>query len=101
MSTGFRYVDKNGVPKERLFKFNDISKDRTVAANFSVIAETINAENWGEKIVAQSYDGTSVMAGELSGVQAIMKEVFPNARYIRPRSFTNLSHNDLLLALVA
>jgi len=33
------------------------------------------------KIIAQSYDGASVMSGRLNGVQAKIKELYPSAIY--------------------
>lgn len=32
-------------------------------------------------IIAQSYDGASVMSGKLNGVQAKIKELYPSAIY--------------------
>lgn len=34
------------------------------------------------KLIAQSYDGASVMSGSVNGVQALIKQHYPNAHYI-------------------
>ena len=35
-----------------------------------------------QKLVAQCYDGASVMSGQHRGVQSIVKETYPNAHYV-------------------
>ena len=35
-----------------------------------------------QKLVAQCYDGASVMSGQHRGVQSIVKEAYPNAHYV-------------------
>lgn len=35
-----------------------------------------------DKVIAQSFDGAAVMSGRINGVQAKLKEVFSNARFI-------------------
>ena len=34
------------------------------------------------KLVAQCYDGASVMSGQQRGVQSIVKDAYPNAHYV-------------------
>lgn len=81
MSLIFRYVvDQNIV--ERFIGFFDVSKDKTGSG----LAEIINAEiiNWevANKIVGQTYDGASVMAGGKNGVQNIIKQIYPSALFV-------------------
>ena len=35
-----------------------------------------------QKLVAQCYDGASVMSGQHRGVQSIVKDAYPNAHYV-------------------
>jgi len=68
MSLIFRYViDQNIL--ERFIVIFYVSKDKTASG----LAAVINAEiiKWeiGNKIVSQTYDGASVMAGGKNGVQ--------------------------------
>ncbi|KAL4085263.1 hypothetical protein QTP88_027122 [Uroleucon formosanum] len=67
---------------ERFIGFFDVSKDKTVSG----LATVINAEiiKWeiGNKIVSQTYDGASVMAGGKNGVQNLIRQIYPNALFI-------------------
>jgi len=69
---------------ERFLGFVDVSKGQ----NANNIVEAIYAYFEGQKIsiqnisiVAQSYDGASVMSGNMNGVQAKIKEQHPAAVY--------------------
>lgn len=69
---------------ERFLGFVDVSKGQ----NAKNIVEAIYAYFEGQKIslqnthiVAQSYDGASVMSGNMNGVQAKIKEHHPAAVY--------------------
>ena len=55
------------------------------------IADTLlsTAQEWGlllSDLVAQGYDGASVMSSDKNGVQAKIKEKYPNATYVHCRS---------------
>ncbi|XP_060881711.1 zinc finger MYM-type protein 1-like [Metopolophium dirhodum] len=70
--------------RERFLQFIDVSNGQTanhiISAVFNCfqnLSININTLN----IVAQSYDGASVMAGHLGGVQAKIKQQFPCAIY--------------------
>lgn len=81
MSLIFRYViDQNII--ERFIGIFDVSKDKTASG----LAAVINAEiiKWeiGNKIVSQTYDGASVMAGGKNGVQNLIRQIYPNALFI-------------------
>lgn len=81
MSLIFRYViDQNII--ERFIGFFDVSKDKTAPG----LAAVINAEiiKWeiGNKIVSQTYDGASVMAGGKNRVQNLIRQIYPNALFI-------------------
>jgi hypothetical protein len=56
--------------------------------NSEVLAECIKeqlTQHIGDvtgKLIAPSYDGTSVMSGNINGVQAKIKQHYPNANYV-------------------
>ncbi|KAL1264208.1 hypothetical protein QQF64_004563 [Cirrhinus molitorella] len=69
--------------KERFICFVDCSNSRDAAGIVSGIKEGL--QSCGLKdipIIAQSYDGASVMSGHLSGVQQRIREEFPFAVYV-------------------
>ena len=82
LSICLRYVEQLEI-KERFLCFIDCSASRDAAG----IVDAINTglEKGGLKniqIVAQSYDGASVMSGHVTGVQQRIKETYPYAAYI-------------------
>lgn len=83
MALVFRYVVKDR-PVERFWNFLTPSHhdSQTLA---SCILEELNRLKINEhpyKLIAQTYDGASVMAGSSRGVQAIIKQVYTEAQYI-------------------
>lgn len=78
----FRYVN-NGVPCERFWGF--LKPERQ---NADAISECILSVLHGlfkdkpEKVIAQTYDGASVMSGATGGVQAKIKTQYPFAAFI-------------------
>lgn len=82
MSICFRYVTSRNEIVERFFTFLDVTTDRTAAAVSKIEIDLIEKHSWGDKLVAQGYDGASVMSGEVNGVQTKLREVFPLARFI-------------------
>lgn len=71
-------------PVERFLKFVDV-KDRTAVGLSSVIKAELNRlqiPNFADKLIAQTYDGASVMSGTNRGVQALLREAFPYAHFI-------------------
>ena len=79
-----RYIDRYNVIQERYFEF--------------ILIETANAENIAQtllermsalippkdktKLIAQTYDGASVMRGATGGVQRKVMDVYENAHYV-------------------
>jgi len=81
MSVCVRYtVDLNVV--ERFLGFVDVSENQNAESLCAKIFEFLT-ENQLDKyhIVAQSYDGASVMSGKFNGVQSKVKNKFPYAVY--------------------
>lgn len=62
--------------------FDDVSEDRRAPAIADYILGVLEKYNCVEKLVAQTYDGASVMASDLNGVQAQIKEKIPEAMFI-------------------
>lgn len=81
LSIVVRYV-VDGIPQERFLEFLNITSDRTAEAMFKVVCETISKLECDSKLVAQSYDGAAVMAGQLTGLQARVKEKFKHAIFV-------------------
>lgn len=83
MSICIRYVVGFDIV-ERFLEFVDVSSgqdaNHIVAAIFKCF-EKLNINMNTLYIVAQSYDGASVMSGCLGGVQAKIKEYYPCAIY--------------------
>ncbi|XP_060872929.1 zinc finger MYM-type protein 1-like isoform X1 [Metopolophium dirhodum] len=69
---------------ERFLQFVDVSSGQdanSIVAAIYQCFENLNISMNSLHIVAQSYDGASVMSGCLGGVQAKIKEKYPNAIY--------------------
>ena len=81
----YRYVVK-GKPVERFWSF--ISPPQHDAKTLaSCLLEELNKHRLDKddnsaKLIAQTYDGASVMSGSTGGVQAIIKKSFPTAEYV-------------------
>lgn len=73
-----RYVT-NGVLKERFLGFFDVSDDRTAESLFQLIRSSLEPYDIKNKLVAQCYDGASVMAGEINGLQTKVRSIAPLA----------------------
>lgn len=69
----FRFCSKKG-PVERFMGFYDVSIDKTASGLSELIVSVLR--KWGvvDKIVCQTYDGASVMAGKHGGVQHYVKQ---------------------------
>ncbi|XP_053159028.1 uncharacterized protein LOC128347858 [Hemicordylus capensis] len=80
----FRYIDEDGFLVERFYGFTK-PEGSSVEHIAKVLLEQLKEvlpEKDREKLVAQSYDGASVVRGEPGKVQKMICEVFPNAHYI-------------------
>lgn len=77
-----RYVNTKGVLVERFLGFYDVSADRTAQALFNLLDTILGEFSYRNKLVAQCYDGASVMAGNLNGLQMKIKEQAPQAVFV-------------------
>lgn len=73
MSIIFHYCVNESV-QERFIEFFDVSKDKMAQGLAIVILTVLKGRKVDKKLVCQTYDGASVMAGSHGGVQAIIKK---------------------------
>ena len=83
MAIVYRYVVK-GKPVERFWGFLSPSQHdaKTLATCVLEQLEKHKLNENPKKLIAQTYDGAYVMSGSSGGVQAIVKNVYPNAEYV-------------------
>lgn len=84
ISAIMRYVDMTGANcevKEAFLGFADVSEDRRAPAIAKYILGVLDKYDCAGKLVAQTYDGAAVVASELNGVQAKVKEKVPEAMF--------------------
>jgi hypothetical protein len=76
-----RLVDRAGEINEFFHGFFDVSDSKTSASIFNVVSKALEKYNMPHKLIAQTYDGASVMAGELNGLRAKVNELAPQALF--------------------
>ncbi|XP_061925575.1 zinc finger MYM-type protein 1-like isoform X1 [Entelurus aequoreus] len=67
--------------REAFLGFDDVRNDRRAPAIAEYVLGVLEKYHCVEKLVAQTYDGAAVMASELNGVQAKIKERVPEAMF--------------------
>jgi len=68
---------------ERFLSFIDVSSSQKAIDIVAAILKFFEQSSMKDvKIIAQSYDGASVMSGQHGGVQTLMKKHYPYAIYI-------------------
>lgn len=79
-----RYLDANSNIQERFFEFITIQNATadTIATALLERLSTILPHEQKAKLVAQAYDGASVMRGATGGVQRKIMDVYENAHYV-------------------
>ena len=85
ISVIFRYVCEASytyIVKKAFLGFDDVSDDRRASAIAQYVLGILQKFNCVEKLVAQTYDGASVMSSELNGVQAKIKENVPKVMFL-------------------
>jgi hypothetical protein len=75
-----RYI-KGYKPVERFLSFEAV-RDRTATGLSEVLKKTLQPFNVEKKLIAQTYDGAAVMSGNQGGVQTLMQNIFPYAKYV-------------------
>lgn len=79
-----RYV-QDGLVRERFYgftKLNECNSDAIAEVILSQLEPVFPDEASKTKVIAQSYDGASVMRGRVSGVQVKVREHYPNAHFV-------------------
>ena len=74
-----RICEGSYIVKEAFLGFDNVSNDRRASAIAEYVLGILQKFNFVEKLVAQTYDGASVMSSELNGVEAKIKEDMPEA----------------------
>lgn len=82
LSIVVRYVNHNGKVQERFLGFVDVTAERTAESLYGIVCHIAEEFSFGAKFVAQSYDGAAVMAGEIGGLQAKVKQSFESAMFV-------------------
>ena len=80
----FRYIVSSKVV-ERFWSFCDMPQGdaETISSNvLNCLKSNFPGSHDKQKLVAQCYDGASVMSGQHRGVQNIVKDAYPNAHYV-------------------
>ena len=76
-----RYVHESHI-EERFLGFSDVSADKSAQGLASHILRVLKEYKIENKVICQTYDGATVMAGRLNGVQAIVREHCPMALFV-------------------
>ena len=71
----------NGEIKERFLGFHE-AKEKTAKAITQIIKDQIQGYNLTEKLISQTYNGTSTMKGCHGGVQKLMRETHPHVHFV-------------------
>ncbi|KAJ8896228.1 hypothetical protein PR048_001571 [Dryococelus australis] len=82
LSSVLRYVTRDGNVEERFLKFIDVSDDRTVNGLYQHAIQILEDFKCIDKLVAQTYDGAAVMAGEHGGLQIKIIAVCDQAIFV-------------------
>ena len=79
----WKYIDSNHAVHERFFEFLRV-KNSTSTSITDVLLERLDSlfSDDKDKLIAQTYDGASVMRGQKAGVQQKVREQFKNAHYV-------------------
>ena len=80
----FRYI-VSGQVVERFWSFNSMQQGDAETVSDSILAclnTVLPKDEDKTNLIAQCYDGASVMSGHERGVQTIVKQSYPNAHYV-------------------
>ena len=84
----YRYIIKRGgeyVVVERFYSFTELgggTASHIANAVLIQLNKVFVTDEQKQKLIAQTYDGASVMSGKISGVQALVKAEYPNAHFV-------------------
>ncbi|KAJ8912005.1 hypothetical protein NQ315_003542 [Exocentrus adspersus] len=80
LSVVFRYINEGKVV-ERFMGFFDVSGGKKAEDLFNLLIQNFKKFDIENKLVGQTYDGASIMSGDLNGLQARIKTVAPQALF--------------------
>lgn len=66
---------------DRFLGFVDVSADKTADALFKHVNETVEKYKCGDKLIAQTHDGSTVLSGHLNGLQSKVLEKYTKALF--------------------
>ena len=74
-------LDRGGEIVERFLNLFDVSSDRSAVAISYVVRSILSryGESLKEKLIMQTYDGASVMSGQIGGLQTLIHQEYPFA----------------------
>lgn len=76
-----RYED-NGHIHERFWKYLTPQSHSADGLSSAILTELQDLQITAEQLIAQCYDGASVMSGNVGGVQAKIKSLYPGAQFV-------------------
>ena len=98
LSIGIRYVEScegNIVIHEEFLRFSSLNAMNAEAISKAILNNTKEYELDMQKLIGQGYNGCSTMAGEVSGVQKRIRELYSRACFMHCATHClNLVIND-------
>lgn len=76
-----RLVDTTGIVQEYFLGFFDLGEDRNAPALRDLLFSVIGKFDCQTKLIAQTYDGASVISGQLNGLQKLVRDSAPLAMF--------------------
>ncbi|KAJ4430334.1 hypothetical protein ANN_22550 [Periplaneta americana] len=77
-----RLLNSDAELVEQFLGFYDVSSNRSSETLFQLVDSVLEQYDYKSKLVGQCYDGASVMAGHLNGLQNKVKDVAPQAIFV-------------------
>ncbi|XP_078536808.1 zinc finger MYM-type protein 1-like [Lissotriton helveticus] len=81
----FRYLDSDRNVVDRFYGFTHLRNSSAATITEAILCQLnliFPDLPQKQKLIAQSYDGASVMSGSLGGVQKRIRDVYPNAHFV-------------------
>jgi hypothetical protein len=81
MCNYFKIYKRTGELKESFLSFHDVSSSKTSESLFNLITSVLGPYIFRSKLIAQCYDGASVMAGHVNVLQKRIRDEALNALF--------------------
>ncbi|XP_065224105.1 zinc finger MYM-type protein 1-like [Planococcus citri] len=84
LSITVRYIPESDEHQvvERFIRYFDVSSERNASNLYDVVQKFIQEFEIGEKLIAQTYDGAAVMAGQHNGLQKLISDTYKQAQFV-------------------